>query len=127
MLSKVNFTIPSLPASINAIYNFIPHQRRVELKPECRLWKSQSKEYIPRFAPSGESVSGMIKIEVTLHYNFYYKNMKVKKVDSQNMLKLIIDACSEKIGIDDSYFKHGSWSSVQANDEKVIVTLEEMP
>ena len=127
MLSRIEFNIPFLPTSMNAIYNVMFHLRRIELKPECRLFKTKCKEYIPLFKASGESKSGLIKVAMHFTYNFYYKNCKMKNVDTQNMMKLVIDSIAEKIGIGDNYFKSGAWTSEHSDTvESVQVVLEEL-
>lgn len=104
-----SFTIPFLPPSMNAMYNIIFHQRRVELKPEVRLWKTKAKEYIPQLTPHKDSY--LFKLDVVFYYNFFYKNEKLKKVDTQNLMKVLIDAVAEKNGIGDEYIKFGSWET----------------
>lgn len=121
---RVRFVLPSLPMSINSLYQIIYSQRRVELKPECRTWKTKAKEYVPRFAIDDDST---LRLDVEFAYPWHHKNGKLRKFDSQNLLKLLIDAVSEKIGIDDSRIKGGSWQSRDSETESVTVTLTEIP
>lgn len=103
------FIIPFLPPSMNSMYNIIFAQRRVELKPEVRLWKTKAKEYIPQLSASKDSY--LFRLDVVFYYNFFFKNGKLRKVDSQNLMKVLIDAIAEKNGIGDEYFKFGSYES----------------
>lgn len=119
----VQFVLPSLPMSINSLYQIIYSQRKVELKPECRTWKTKAKQYVPKFSVDDESV---IRLDVAFSYPWRHKNGRLRKFDSQNLLKLLIDAVSEKIGIDDSRIKAGSWQSLDSETEKVVVTLTEV-
>jgi Holliday junction resolvase RusA-like endonuclease len=121
--NRIRFVLPSLPMSINSLYQIIYGQRKVELKPECRTWKTKAKAYVPTFKIADSST---IRLDVTFSFPWHHKNGKLRKFDSQNLLKLLIDAVSEKIGIDDSRIKSGSWSSVDSPDERVEVVLTEM-
>lgn len=103
------FVIPFLPPSMNSMYNVMFALRRIELKPEVRLWKTKVKEYIPILHSAEDSF--LFKLDVVLYYNFFFKNGKLRKVDSQNMLKVLIDAIAEKNGMGDEYFKFGSYES----------------
>lgn len=122
-LSEVRFTLPSLPLSVNSLYQIIYSQRRVELKPDCLRWKSEAKKLVPRFCPiNGASV----RVDATFHFPFHYKNGKPRVFDSANLLKLLIDCVAEKCGFDDFVVRYGSWSSVDSVDEKVEVVLREV-
>ena len=117
----VKFCIPFLPPSVNTIYQIIFSQRRVELKPDVRTFKTRAKEYVPRFNPEGKLVTA----DFIFTYNFYYKNGKLKKFDTQNLLKVLCDAIAEKCGFDDSLIKAGSWESVHSDvKEQVEVKCE---
>lgn len=118
VLEERKFTIPSLPPSVNAIYNILFSQRRVEMKPEVRLWKSQAKEYIPRLTPLTDS--HLFSLDVVFHYDFFYKNGKVKKFDSQNLLKVLCDAIAEKCGFADELVKFGSWESYHSKEIEMV-------
>lgn len=103
------FAIPFLPPSMNSMYNVLFGLRRVELKPEVRLWKTKAKEYIPQLVPHKDSY--LFKLDVVFYYNLFFKNGKLKKVDTQNLMKVLIDAVAEKNGIGDEYIKFGSWET----------------
>lgn len=117
-----DFTIPSLPPSMNKVYQIIrlPGQPlRVEMTPEVRRWKTEAKEWIPKLTATADSFT--FRIDAVFHYNWYYKNGKMRKFDTQNLMKVLIDAVAEKNGIDDSYVKSGGWSSVHSTDKEFIV------
>lgn len=122
--TPVKFSLPSLPVSINALYSIDFKRRRVELKSECRRWKSDAKSYVPRFeiAPSS-----MLQIDFVFHYNYYNANGTLRIFDSANLTKLAIDCICEKLGINDCRVKSGSWSSVHGGRGQVEVTLTEVP
>lgn len=122
---SMKFTIPFLPPSMNAVYNILFSQRRVELKPEVRLFKTKAKEYVPMLKPHEDSF--LFRLDAVFHYNFLFKNGKMRKVDTQNLMKVLIDAVAEKNGIDDSYFKFGSWESYHsADNEKIECVLSQV-
>ena len=123
-LESRRFVIPNLPPSCNSIYQIIFHQRRVEMKPEVRKWKTQAKEYIPRVVPFPESQ--LFKLDVIFYYDFFYKNGKLKKFDSQNLLKLLCDAVAEKGGFSDELIKFGSWESYHDSKEQVEGILSQV-
>lgn len=120
---EYRFTIPSLPPSVNALYQIIYSQRRVELKPECLRWKSDSKKYVPRFYPSQGS---LVSVNATFYYRFHYQNGKPRVFDAANLLKLMIDCIAEKCGFNDCLVRYGSWSSVDSESEKVKIVLVEV-
>lgn len=119
----VRLTIPSLPPSVNALYQIIYSQRRVELKPEARHWKSDSKKYIVGFRPRQGS---LVAVDATFYYRFLTANGNQRVFDAPNLLKLLIDCIAEKIGINDCLIRHGSWTSVDSVDERVEVVLREV-
>ena len=118
MEGELIFSLPSLPPSMNAIYSIIYSQRRIELKPEVRLWKSKAKGFIPPWA-MGEHEE--LELELNLHSNWIYKNGKARRLDLQNLLKVLIDAICEKWGVDDLRVRQIRATKVQADQEKVVV------
>lgn len=119
------FRIPSLPPSVNALYCVNHAQRKIFLKPEVRLWKTQAKLFMPKLPDPVDT--HMFKLEATFTYNWIFKNGAIRKFDTQNMMKVLIDAVSERYGFDDSLVKWGSHASV--HDEKaeyVDVKLTQM-
>lgn len=119
----VRFVIPSLPPSVNSLYNVIFHLRKVELKPEARRWKSSSKAYVPRFKVADTST---LRIDFIFHYPYLYANGKLRVFDSPNLIKLAVDCICEQLGVNDSRVKCGSWDSVDEEREFVEVKLSEV-
>jgi len=99
----IRFTIPMIPPSVNALYNVIFSLKKVELKPEVRLWKSQAKQFVPTWKPKGESKSGWLYFKADVYTQVYFKNGKVRKLDLQNLEKCLIDTVCEKLGIGDEF------------------------
>ena len=119
----VRFTLPALPPSVNGLYQVIYSQRRVELKPEARRWKTQAKEDMPPWERNPEN---LLRIDVVFEYPRNFKNGKTRRKDCSNLLKLLIDAVAERYGFDDSLVIEGSWSSKDAAIEYVVVTVSEI-
>jgi Holliday junction resolvase RusA-like endonuclease len=124
VLEEKRFVIPFIPPSVNTIYQIIFSQRRVEMKPEVRLWKTKAKEYIPNLTPFEDS--HLFSIDVKYYYDWYYKNGRFKKFDTANLLKILIDAIAEKCGFDDSRVKVGSWESYHTTSERVEVVVKQI-
>ncbi len=122
--NRVRFVFPALPASVNGLYQIIWHKREVELKPECRQYKSRMKDYVPLFSVGDDS---LIQVDVVCHYNYWYKNGKLREFDTHNLIKLLIDTCAERLGMTDKRMKRGSWDSVDSTREQVEITLTEYP
>ena len=96
-----HFLLPKWPPSVNSLYTVIFSQRRVELKPEVRLWKTQAKELIPLWKELKDSKS-LLSVELNFHGAWWHANGNLKKTDVQNMVKVTLDALAEKNGFDDS-------------------------
>lgn len=121
-VNSISFTLP-IPPSVNSLYQIIYSERRVELKPKCRRWKSEAKRQVPRFKVGDTS---FITVDVAFAYPYRYRNGNLRVYDASNLLKLLLDAVAEKIGVNDCRFKAGSWSSINSEAEEARVTLTEI-
>lgn len=115
--------IPFLPPSVNSLYNIIYAQRRVEKKPEVREFCYRAKQYI---RPLRLADGALVRMDLVFAYPFNHKNARLRRKDSQNMIKVIADVVAEKSGWDDSRMKSGGWESVDCEVESVTVTLTEV-
>lgn len=115
---SINFVLPRLPPSMNSLYSIIYHQRRVELKPEHRRWKNDMKAYIPAFA-----VTDGATLRIDCEFNFAFGK---RRFDSANLLKLVLDAICERMGVNDKIVRHGSWYSLDSEKEFAKVTITEI-
>lgn len=122
--NEVRFTLPSLPVSVNGLYQIRWSTREVFLKSECYQWKSESKKHVPRFKLADANSS--VRADLTFHFPFHYRNGKPRIFDAPNLLKLTIDTIAEKCGFNDYRVRLGSWDSVDSADEKVEVVLREV-
>jgi hypothetical protein len=122
--NSVRFVLAGLPLSMNDIYEIIYSQRRVRLKAEALRWKMEAKRRMPGFTIAPDS---FIRVDKVFHYPFYHANGRLRKVDAANWIKLLNDAVAERIGVDDSRMKSGSYDSVDSPVERVEVRLTEVP
>ena len=118
VLEESRFLIPNLPPSVNSIYQILFHLKRVEMKPDVRVWKNQAKMYIPSLKALDDSF--VFRLDAVFTYNWFYKNTKIRKFDSQNLLKVLCDAVAEKCGFRDELIKFGSWQSRHSEDKEWV-------
>lgn len=122
-LNLIRFVLPSMPVSVNGIYQVIFSERRVELKPAARTWKTKAKEHMPPWKPSP---GASIKIDAHFEFPRHHKNGSLRVKDVSNYLKLLIDAIAERYSFGDHVVTHGSWSCSDSPTERVIVTVSEI-
>lgn len=120
---EYRFTIPVLPPSVNALHQIIYSQRRVELKPEVRKWRSDASVFIPRIQLHTES---LLSVDAVFHYRHLHANGKLRRFDTHNLVKVLLDLIAWKGNFDDCRVKSGSWASVDSTSEKVEVILREI-
>lgn len=116
----IRFTIPLAPVSCNSLYNVMFHLKRIELKPEIRLWKSQVKQYVPPWK-TGES--GNLYFNADIHTETLFKNGKLRRLDLQNLEKALIDAVCEKLGIGDEFIFQKFTRKIQAEKDRIEVEI----
>lgn len=122
-LNEVRFTLPSLPVTVNSLYQIRWATKEVFLRPECYRWKSESKGHVPRFKVSEGS---SVEIHLTYYFPFHYRNGKPRVFDVANLIKLTLDCIAEKCNFNDYIVRFGGWSSVDSTNEKVEVLLREV-
>lgn len=129
--NTVQFTLPSLPGSVNRIYapgySIYSQKPEWKLSPDWQAWQSRMLPYIPRFEIQPGS---LICCNIMFYYDFYYpkKRTELRPVDTHNMVKLLIDTIERKNDWNDKVVKTGSWDSEHLEgDGKVRVTLKEYP
>lgn len=121
--NHVRFTLPALPPSVNALYQIIYSERRVELKPEVRRWKTAAKERMPPW--SLRSPDSLICIDAVFYYDFYHANGNLRDFDTHNLMKALIDAIAERYGFRDKRVKRAPCDSYHSKQERAIVTVSE--
>ena len=118
------FTIPVATPSVNALNNIIYSQRRVVTKPEVLKWRSDASAFIPRIKLM--SKESFIRVDALFCYPFYHRNGTLRVLDTQNMMKALIDTIAWKAGFNDLRVKSGSWDSADDTNERVEVQLTEV-
>lgn len=114
---SIRFKLLSVPPSVNSLYNVIFSLKKVEMKPEVRLWKTQAKMLIPVWKPQTLGKSGFLYFKMDVYTRLYTKDgLSVKKFDVMNMEKVLIDAVCEKIGIDDKFIVDCHTKKVHVED-----------
>lgn len=91
------------------------------MKMDVARWKTDSKVFIPKI--KAEEGIEFISINSFFHYDFFHKNGKIKRFDTHNLIKVLIDAIAEKNEFDDKIVKFGAWWSIH-NSEKEFVECE---
>lgn len=94
--------------------------KRVELKPEIRLWKTQVKQYVPPFRTDR---TGYMYFNADIYTETLFKNGKVRKLDLQNLEKALIDAVCEKLGLSDEFIFEKHTRKIQSDKDKIDVEL----
>ena len=107
------FCFVGLPPSYNKMFQIAWALKETWLTPEAHAFKNRVKMLIPPVEVKEE----LLAIDITYTYNFYYKNKKLKKFDTANCDKLLIDAIAERLGIDDSLFKRRNVTDVHSENE----------
>ena len=116
----VDFTLP-LPPSINKIWVIIRKPGMpldYQVSGEAKVWRQQVLPMIPKVKVTEEC--SMFKLTCHFTYNFFYKNGKVRRFDTQNLLKFLIDTVAQKQGFDDSIVKSGSWDSEHSDKSESV-------
>lgn len=121
--NSIRFCLPSMPVSVNGLYQIIYRERRVELKPEARRWKTEAKGHMPLWK---HTPSVPVRVDVHMEFKRLTKGERVRTKDPANYLKLILDAVAERYGFNDCLIWAGSWTSANANKEQVTVIVTEM-
>lgn len=94
----LTFRLPSPPPSMNSLYSIHYGKRQIFMKPEVRLYKNNMKMYVPNWELA---LTEKAEIEFEVVDNWYFKNGNFRKLDLQNVLKVLIDLIAEKQGWED--------------------------
>ena len=117
------FRVEGIPPSYNRLFKINYNFRGVYLSSEARSFKTRVKLSMP---PASFTTANTYKITIEYHANFKYKNGKNRRLDLQNMDKLLIDAVFEKLGVDDSYLWESQQRKVQDKDKFTIVKIDKL-
>lgn len=118
---RLQFVLPSFPISFNKLYDVDHNRRHVRLSDQAALWKTRTIPFVKpcRWSPC--------LLKVTLEYqspNWFTKAGTPRRIDVQNLEKLVIDTMFAKWGFEDSWL----WDVIRLKRygprEQIYVTLE---
>ena len=113
--------IPLLPVSMNKLYAINYRTKQVYMTPEARQFKTQAKLFISSFATTK---TDKLSLKLDIHTDWYFKNGNPKRSDIQNLIKVVVDMLSERLGFDDSQIWSFSANKIQSTENYCWVTLE---
>lgn len=118
---RLQFVLPSFPISFNKLYDVDHNRRHFRLSDQAALWKTRTIPFVKpcRWPPC--------LLKITLEYqspNWFTKAGMPRRVDVQNLEKLVIDTMFAKWGFEDSWL----WDVIRLKRygprEQIHVTLE---
>jgi Holliday junction resolvase RusA-like endonuclease len=105
--------IPLLPVSMNKLYAINYRTKQVYMTPEARQFKSQAKLFISSFETSK---TDKLSLRLDIHTDWYFKNGNPKRSDIQNLIKVVVDMLSERLGFDDSQVWSFTANKIQSSE-----------
>ena len=105
--------IPLLPVSMNKLYAINYRTKQVYMTPEARQFKTQAKLFITNFPII---TSDKLSLKLDVNTNWFYLNGKPKRSDIQNLIKVVVDMLSERLGFDDSQIWSFSANKIQSSE-----------
>jgi Holliday junction resolvase RusA-like endonuclease len=113
--------IPCLPVSMNRLYAINFMKRCVYMTPEARQFKNNAKLCIGNFPISKND---KLSFSLDVYTDWYFKNGNPKKSDIQNLIKVVVDATSERLGFDDCQVWSFAANKIQSTSNCCWITLE---
>jgi Holliday junction resolvase RusA-like endonuclease len=105
--------IPLLPVSMNKLYAINYRTKQVYMTPEARQFKTQAKLFISSFATAK---TDKLSLRLDINTDWYFKNGNPKRSDIQNLIKVVVDMLSERLGFDDLQIWSFSANKIQSNE-----------
>jgi hypothetical protein len=119
---SLSFVLPSFPISFNKLYEIDHTRRLVRLSDQALLWRTRS---IPFVKPCRWPQEWLLRLMLIYESpSWLYKNGKLKRLDLQNLEKLVIDTLFAKWGADDSRLVRVVSEKAWGAREQILVTLE---
>jgi hypothetical protein len=118
------FTLPSFPPSTNRLHdtNYMIRTGVVRLNDQAALWKTRTMPYI---APCHWPRGWMLKLSLVYESpTWLTKEGKLRRVDVQNLDKLVIDTLFAKWDTDDSQLVEVISKKAYGKQERILVLLE---
>ena len=91
--------IPLEAPSMNSLLYVLWHQKRLETRPEVRMFRSMFKSYLPKWTLAS---TGPYSLSLAFHEPWYTRDGFPKRKDVPNLLKACVDAIAERYGFDDA-------------------------
>ena len=117
----LKFSLPSFPPSINRLYVINHVQRRVFLSDEALLWRTQQ---TPNIMPCRLGFD-CYKIPYCISRRELTKDGRLRKMDLQNLDKLVIDTLFMKWQLDDSLLTEVVRRKEYHEYDRIVVILEQ--
>ena len=105
--------IPLLPVSMNKLYAINYRTKQVYMTPEARTWKTQAKMFVSPFAVAKND---KLSLKLDINCDWYFKNGNPKRSDIQNLIKVVVDMLSERLGFDDSQVWSFTANKIQSSE-----------
>lgn len=97
---RMNFTIPGKTLSANDLYR---HTRTgVYLSPEAKDYKKNAAYFVKEAYPPKQYRGGPLRLVLEVVDDWFTKDGKVRRIDADNLIKLVQDAIFQNLDIDDS-------------------------
>ena len=93
------------------------------LKSEARSFKEKAKLFMP---PRTLEPSSRIALSISVHARWINKNGSFRKLDIQNLEKILIDAIADKYDFDDSRVWQKFCNKIESDKDEVRVILSEI-
>ena len=98
---------------MNKLYAINYRTKQVYMTPEARQFKSQAKLFISPFLVAKED---KLSMKLDINTDWYFKNGNPKRSDIQNLIKVVVDMLSERLGFDDSQIWSFSANKIQSSE-----------
>lgn len=122
-MKSISWRIPGFPVGFNESFNIHYLSKEICLSKKAHDYKRKVKLATPPITiPNGTKIS----IYVEIHSNRWYtKAGSIRKIDVQNLDKLMLDAIFSKLGFDDSIIWNSHFVKVEDKVEYTLIKLEE--
>lgn len=117
------WVLPFLPISMNKLYGINYRTKSVYMMNDARNFKNKCKLCIGNFPVEPED---RLRFSIEVHTDWFFKNGRVKKADIHNLIKVVVDSVSERLGFDDSQVFSFSANKIQSTENYCTVTLEKL-
>jgi len=125
---RMNFIIPGRPLSGNTLYK-VARGGHIYLTPEAKRYKDEAKPFVLDAYTPKTYRGGVLTLRLDVVDDWYYKNGEVRRIDADNLIKLVQDAVFQHLDLDDSLVFEASVRKVQ--DKGVLphvrVRVNEVP